>query len=358
MTIARMTRSLRGRAITGLLAAAAGTALLAAAPAAAVAPAQHLRFRTFNVPGATSTEPFSINDKGVFAGLYTDQAGVHGFIQAGSHLARFNYPGSSDTTASSINNQGEVVGWYRGSHGPYRGFVRSPGGHFASFTDPLGGTRRNQGTFASGVNDHGAIVGYYVTAASIFHGFIYRSGHFTRVNVPKAFYNKPNWGSAIYSVNDSNVMIGVYTPSHKNVLDGYTESAGHFTSFIAPGAGTQPGDDTLPEGISNSGAIAGASLAGDLVYHGWLLSRGHYTALNDPSATTIPINGEASGTLPVGVNRQGVVIGTYFDDLHVEHGFLVRTGISRVPGAPAARYFTPSAPVRKSMQRHGLLQRA
>jgi hypothetical protein len=240
MTAASMTHWLRGRAMTGLVAAVAGTALLAAAPAVSAATAQQLRFRTFNVPGATSTELFSINGEGEFTGLYTDPAGVHGFIQEGSHLTRFNYPGTSYTIASRINNHGTVVGWYQGSQGPSRGFARSAAGHFTSLTDPFAGTGRNQGTFANGVTDQGVIVGNYITSGNIFHGFIYTAGRFTTVDVPGAFYGKPDWGSAVYDVNDADVMVGIYTPSRKNVLEGFIETAGHFTKFIAPGAGTPP----------------------------------------------------------------------------------------------------------------------
>ena len=79
------------------------------------------------------------------------------------------------------------------------------------------------------------------------------------------------------------------------------------------------------------------------MYHGWLLSHGHYTPLNDPLAATSSANGKAAGTIPAGVNRQGVVVGGYFDKLHIEHGFMVKVGSSKAYSAPAATYAMPSA---------------
>lgn len=70
-----------GRVTAGVLAGMAGAAVLAAAPAAVASPAQQLRFRTINVPGAAATELLAINDFGVLAGGYQDAIGWHGFIK-------------------------------------------------------------------------------------------------------------------------------------------------------------------------------------------------------------------------------------------------------------------------------------
>jgi hypothetical protein len=325
-----------------VLAAMAGAAVLAAAPAAVASPAQQLRFRTINVPGAAATELLAINDFGVLAGGYQDATGWHAFIKTARHITRFSYPRSSYTIASSIDDQGTASGWYQRSDGSYAGLVRSPAGQLTPLSDPRAGTGANQGTIATAVNDRGTVVGLYITSANIEHGFVYRSGRFATVDVPGGFYGKPGWGSYINDLNNAGVMVGEYTPSNDNVVEGYVETPGrHYFSFTAPGAGTRPGYRTEPESISGTGVIAGDTLGPSGIYHGWALSGFRYTPINDPLATTIPAKGRNGGTFPTVINRHGVLVGTYFDARHVEHGFLVRTGLTQAATIPRTPPATP-----------------
>jgi hypothetical protein len=48
--------------------------------------------------------------------------------------------------------------------------------------------------------------------------------------------------------------------------------------------------------------------------HGFLLSHGHYTTLDDPAGT--------AGTYAEGMNDQGDIVGFYFDTNGLAHGFL------------------------------------
>jgi hypothetical protein len=50
--------------------------------------------------------------------------------------------------------------------------------------------------------------------------------------------------------------------------------------------------------------------------HGFLLSGGQYTTLDDPNAGTFP------GTQPFGINDRGQIVGNYYDANSVSHGFL------------------------------------
>jgi probable HAF family extracellular repeat protein len=54
------------------------------------------------------------------------------------------------------------------------------------------------------------------------------------------------------------------------------------------------------------------------VDHGFLLSHGQYTTLDDPSAGT----GAFQGTLAFGINASGKIVGNYTDANGVIHGFL------------------------------------
>jgi hypothetical protein len=71
--------------------------LLLSLIASAVAPgalAQVTDFATLDVPGATLTRPFDVNNFGVIVGSFDDQSGTHGFIYQGDHsqLSKFLGP--------------------------------------------------------------------------------------------------------------------------------------------------------------------------------------------------------------------------------------------------------------------------
>jgi hypothetical protein len=343
VTGARPRPARRGRAIAGVTAAAVTAAVLAAAPAVAAAPRPPLRYHTFNVPGSTATEVIGINDKGVFTGVYVPQGHpnvVAGYIDARGRITSFTYPAPAYYTHSvAINNQGTAVGFSQHGHGPVQGWLRSPSGTFTPINDPLAGTGNNQGTEAQSVNDHSVVAGVYITSGDVSHGFVYRSGHFTTVDVPRGFYGKPYRGSGIFGINNAGVMVGAYNPSRTNVTLGYAETPGQFTSITGPGAGTQPGDATYANAISNTGVIAGTSNGPSGVSHGWVLAGCAFTLLHDPHAAG------AFGAAPEGINRHGVVVGIYLDARgypHV-HGFLVATGIT---GAAPHSPCPPAAPVR------------
>ena len=106
----------------------------------------------FNVPGAVSTFPYSINDAGVIVGSYISSVdrGEHGFI---SHpdgtFQTLDNPGATTTRLVGINNAGQIVGVNNPLLSPYyatSGFLYS-GGSFVQLTygAPVG------------INDSGAI---------------------------------------------------------------------------------------------------------------------------------------------------------------------------------------------------------
>jgi uncharacterized membrane protein len=71
---------------------------------------------------------------------------------------------------------------------------------------------------------------------------------------------------------------------------------------------------TLPVGINDKGQVAGAYFDA-LGLHGFLLSGGTYTTLDDPNAGT----GPGQGTQANGINDKGQVVGAYYNG---GHGFL------------------------------------
>jgi hypothetical protein len=94
-----------------------------------------------HVPGAPSTEPLAINDKGQIAGIYDDAAQVpHGFLRdADVTYTLFDDPAANDTVPSALNNNGEIAGYYIDKNtGGERAFVRDQFGNFTNF-DPVPG---------------------------------------------------------------------------------------------------------------------------------------------------------------------------------------------------------------------------
>jgi hypothetical protein len=87
-------------------------------------------WEVFVIPGASSTLPSGINERGAIAGGYRDVDGWHGFVWLGGTFRTIDVPGAADTALTGINNQGTVVGnTFNNSRplaGPFTGFVARP----------------------------------------------------------------------------------------------------------------------------------------------------------------------------------------------------------------------------------------
>jgi hypothetical protein len=66
-----------------------------------------------DVPGASRTLVFGINDGDQMVGAFTGGAlGVDGLIRTGTAMGKVNFPLAQDTTARKLNNLGQIVGHY------------------------------------------------------------------------------------------------------------------------------------------------------------------------------------------------------------------------------------------------------
>ena len=71
------------------------------------------RFEPFEVPGATFTAGWDINQAGIAVGVYRDAAGkFHGFQFDGAEFVTIDYPGATATRVFGINAGGDMVGAY------------------------------------------------------------------------------------------------------------------------------------------------------------------------------------------------------------------------------------------------------
>ena len=65
-------------------------------------------FTTIDVPGASLTEGFGINDSGQIVGDFFDATGSHGFLDTGGSFTTIDVPGSV-TQTRGINDSGQIV---------------------------------------------------------------------------------------------------------------------------------------------------------------------------------------------------------------------------------------------------------
>jgi probable HAF family extracellular repeat protein len=105
--------------------------------------------------------------------------------------------------------------------------------------------------------------------------------------------------------------VGAYTDA-KGTTHGYLLSGGQYSNVDDPNGVTN-----FALGINASGLILGNYTDASGVSHGFLLSHGQYTTFDDPNGVS---------TLAGGINNSGQVVGTYLDANNVFHAFLLSGG--------------------------------
>jgi probable HAF family extracellular repeat protein len=84
-------------------------------------------FTTIDVPGATFTQAFGINELGQIVGSYVDVSGAEcGFLLDKGSFATIDIPGATHTDANGINNRGQFVGGFTDAGGAFHGFLATP----------------------------------------------------------------------------------------------------------------------------------------------------------------------------------------------------------------------------------------
>ena len=112
---------------------------------------QSPQFIPVEVPGATATFVYGINNAGAVVGYYTGTSSS-GFVYQNGVFTPLNVPGSGGTVPTAINNLGQVVGYYSDASGTH-GFKYS-NGTFTTIDYPGA-----QNTYLWGINDNGDISG-------------------------------------------------------------------------------------------------------------------------------------------------------------------------------------------------------
>jgi probable HAF family extracellular repeat protein len=117
--------------------------------------------------------------------------------------------------------------------------------------------------------------------------------------------------------------VGYYLDA-RAVFHGFLLSGGQYTTLDDPHAGTGAGtlQGTIPTGINASGVITGYYIGPNNDFHGFLLSQGQYTTIDEPNAAPGPF----LGTETLDINAFGQIVGNYETANLVLHGFLLANG--------------------------------
>lgn len=272
------------------------------------------RFTTVDVPGATATRLFAINDWGAAVGRYESAGRTHGFVRdATGELTTIDFPGAGFTVAGALNNRGDIVGWYTLPVAPAvrHGFLLQDG-QFTTF-DPPGSTFTN----ALGINDRGDIVGRFCTSFVCrepgngdFHSFLLRDAEFTILDVPGSIETNA------WKINDRGEIVGGFGITGGEV-GLFVLGNGKFTTFAIPNGMPLSEDNG---GINAHGDIVGRYCDAPPCRTGPL---GHGFVISGDALTTIDVPG-AVGTGTFGINSRREVVGGYYDGGGALHGYVMQ----------------------------------
>jgi hypothetical protein len=218
-----------------------------------------------------------------------------------------------------------------------------------TFDAPGAGTGANQGTQSIGINSAGAVTGFYADSNNVVHGFVRApNGNFTTFEAPGAGSENVTGfqctesgclgqGTYAIEINSGGAVTGFYADS-EDVLHGFLRTPdGKFTTFDAPGAGTGVGHGTSPAGINDNGVIAGYYEHANRTYHGFVRAPdGTITGFDAPDAGT----GAGQGTSPAwngSINAAGAISGNYTDKNGLGHSFV------RAPDGAITEFEAPGA---------------
>jgi len=280
--------------------------LLATAPHAQ---AQRM-YTVIDIPGATITKIYGINNADVVVGEYWTSGHAHGFIYSAGAYTTLDVPGADYTYASGINDAGVVVGYYSNMSGG--GSFIYAGGEYGALGVPGASV-----TYAYDINNLGYVVGYYNDIDGN-HGFLFDGAMYWQINVPHAI------ATFVHGINDTGTVVGYFEDA--DGWHGFTYDIlnDQYASYNYPGVPASQG--TFANSVNDAGTIVGEYRD---IYNG------PHIFLND-GVTSVTLN-VPDGNVQVawGINRDGAVSG-YFTDSVGTHGFISKPMAVRVLDVPGA----------------------
>ncbi|MCU1285834.1 MAG: hypothetical protein JWO13_2184 [Acidobacteriales bacterium] len=273
-------------------------------PCNEVIPAYSASYTQIDVPGASHTNAFGINNLGDVVGEFADANGTHGYLLTNGVFTTIDFPGANKfTRANKINDNGDIVGEYAAPNGVLTGFLL----HAGTFTSIAFPDPNVFATEANGINTAGTIVGRANFTNSTAHGYVRDpNGTFRLFDAP----NSITGGNFAKDINNNGDIVGVVGG---NVV-GYIATGGtSFTTFNVPTSG-----DTEANGVNDTQQITGLWTSSNKPLSGFFKSGSTFFDVVVPDSTNV----QAQDT-----NNTGVVVGifsTVEGSAAGDHGFIAR----------------------------------
>jgi uncharacterized membrane protein len=207
-----------------------------------------------DVPGALMTVPLGINDRGQVVGSWvgpdatvnpvTGETGpTHGFLWDNGRVTKFDVPGATATAGYDINNRGQIAGNYSDADGAQHGYVLHRG-RVTTIDHPRAAQAPNvTGTRVVGADDRGRLVGSYGDEAGLIHAWKWEDGRFTDIQPPGGLQAEAS------DIDDRGRIIGRYLDATPK-LRSFLLQRGRYKRIDAPGR-----CDTAALGLNDRGQI-------------------------------------------------------------------------------------------------------
>ena len=276
---------------------------------------QPFDYYTFDVPGATATNPQGINARGDIVGNYTKSGVTHGFLWSGITLTTIDYPGAAFTDARGINAQGDIVGSYRMPGEPpvnFHGYLLNRHGEMSPVDFPY-----HTNTIPQRITATGLILGcrHDTDLMETMRGVTIDPKDWSQNSEVEAFASMHNGATP-----DGRLIVGLYTDMDTNRGHGYLLYGGTFIPFDVPGS-----TSTAAWDVNASGAVVGVYRDARNAIHGFLWSGLQFESIDVPGAVT---------TRAFGINSSSTLVGNYVDGNNRTHGFVAMK--RPVPPSPHA----------------------
>jgi hypothetical protein len=283
-------------------------AVVLLATLASAALAYKLHWETLQVPGASFTEIYTINNSNEMVGHYSEGVEQHGLAVIKGTPTNIDDPNGVEafggTWCAGVNSSGIIVGYYYNHAGGATGFIYDSSNpqSFSDITYP-GATY----TYTSSINDNGEIVGAYADSSGSGGGFLYAGGTFTTLPQP------PNSTTSQAIGNNNAGLVTVQGENSNGNWSSYLYNPNNqsYTLINFPTA-----VNSYAEAINNRNSIVYAWEDSSGNFHGGVRSAaGKFLTLNEPNAGP-------AGTYTDGINDHNVIVGT-FDFMNTNAGFVV-----------------------------------
>jgi uncharacterized membrane protein len=233
--------------------------------------------------------------------------GVPGLARAADVNFNFTTIDKPDSTetAANANSTHEIAGEFEDIRGSKHGFVLR-GGVGGVYTQiDVPGASL---TIVNGISASGQLAGTYNDQKGIPHAYFWSKGVFTALDPPESIRSQGGF------LNAQGQVVGTYRTRDQK-RHGFIWRKGLFTTLNVPNDDSMFG--TVALGINDPGQIVGTYVDTN-GRHGFLLSQGVYTTLDVP---------DAAFTVAQGINNAGVIVGLYVDAAGNQHGFIFSRGV-------------------------------